>query len=348
MSVVPAVAGEARRFLTDLPKAELHVHLEGTLEAEDLLRFATRNGVDVPWASPEEVRAAYEFTGLEHFLAVYYHGCRVLRTRDDFAELTRAHLGRSAAQGVRRAEVFFGPQTFLDAGVPVADQLDGVLDGIAQAREEWGVDTALLVTAQRHRTQDAALDLLDVVSPWAGSITGFGLGGAERGNPPEKFARYYARARDRGFRTTIHAGEEGSPDDVRRALDVCGVERIDHGVAAARDPALLARLRADAVPLTVCPISNLRLKVTASLADHPVRTLVDAGVVVTVNSDDPSYFRGGVADNYVALHEQTGFTLAELTDLARNSFRASFASAEQVAEGLAAVDDHAARVTPGP
>lgn len=338
---------DARRFLTGLPKAELHVHLEGTLEAEDLLRFAARNDVDVPWTSAEEVRAAYEFTGLQDFLNVYYQGCRVLRTRDDFAELTRTYLGRAAAQGVRRAEVFFGPQTFLDAGIRIEDQLDGVLDGIAQAREACGVDTALLVTAQRHRTQDAAIDLLDAVAPWAESITGFGLGGAERGNPPEKFARYYAQARERGFHTTIHAGEEGSPDYVWQALDVCHVDRIDHGVAAAQDPALLERLRADAVPLTVCPISNLRLKVTPTLADHPVRALVDAGVVVTVNSDDPSYFRGGIADNYVALHEETGFSLAELTGLARSSFRASFAGAEQVAAGLAAVDAHEAQAPPG-
>ena len=337
----------ARTFLTALPKAELHVHLEGTLEAEDLLRFAARNDVDVPWTSPEQVRAAYEFTGLEHFLAVYYHGCRVLRTRDDFAELTRTYLGSAAAQGVLRAEVFFGPQTFLDAGVPVADQFDGVLDGMAAAREAWGVDAALLVSAQRHRTEDAALEMLDLVSPWAGSIAGFGLGGAELGNPPSRFARYFSTARDRGFRTTAHAGEEGPPAYVREALDVCHVDRVDHGVAAARDASLVERLRADAVPLTVCPISNLRLKVTPSTADHPVRALVDAGVVVTVNSDDPSYFRGGVADNYVALQEEAGFSTDELVELARNSFRSSFAGPEQVAGWLAAVDDHVARSSPG-
>ncbi|MGI4896534.1 MAG: adenosine deaminase [Janthinobacterium lividum] len=311
--------------IQELPKAELHVHLEGTLEPEELLRMAERNDVEVPYTCAEEVLAAYEFANLQSFLDVFFQGCRVLRRRDDFADLAAAYLRRAASDGVTRAEVFFGPQTFLALDVPLADQFEGIFDGFARAHEETGIDAALIPSAQRHRTEDDALEMLEAVMPWADRIAGFGLGSTEVGNPPSKFARYFAAARERGFRTTIHAGEEGPASYVWEALDVCHVDRIDHGVAVANDPALVARLAAEQVPLTMCPLSNVRLKVVPDVAAHPLRRLFDAGVLVTVNSDDPSYFGGYVGDNYRALHEEGGFSLAELAELARNSLTASWA-----------------------
>jgi adenosine deaminase len=315
-----------------LPKAELHVHLEGTLEPEDLMRLAARNGVALPWYTADEVRAAYSYSGLAEFLQLYYLGCTVLHTRADFHELTAAYLRRAAAQGVRRAEMFVSPQPFLGR-VPVDDVLGGVLDAVADARTDLGVDGAVLVIAQRHRTQAEALELLEVMAPWRESLLGVGLGGAEVGNPPSKFARFFADARGRGYRLACHAGEEGPADYVREALDA-GVERIDHGYTAAADPALVARLRDEGVPLTMCPLSNLRLRVVDTLDSYPVMALHEAGVVASVNSDDPPYFGGYVADNYAAL----GLSTRQLAALARNSFTASFAPADGVAAGIAAVD----------
>jgi adenosine deaminase len=316
--------------MTTLPKAELHVHLEGTLEPEDMLRFAARNGLELPWRSPDELRAAYTFTGLENFLSVYFQGCRVLRTRADFHELTAAYLHRAAAQGVRRAEMLFGPQSFLDHGVPIDDQLGGITDAIDEARESRGIEGALLVSAHRHRTEADALELLDLVRPWRDRILGAGLGSAERGNPPSKFARYFAAARGEGYRTTCHAGEEGPASYVREALDVCRVERIDHGYTAAEVPDLVARLAEDQVTLTMCPLSNLRLHVTDDLTKYPLKTLMDAGVPVTVNSDDPSYFGGYVNENYAAVTDALGLTEAEVKTLARTSFTGSFAPPEEL------------------
>jgi adenosine deaminase len=329
-------------FIAALPKAELHVHLEGTLEPDEMLRLAARNGVALPWRSEQEVRAAYAFTGLEHFLAVYFEGCRVLRRREDFYDLARGYLRRAAEQGVRRAEMFFGPQTFLDAGVPISDQLGGILDAVRDARSSWGIEGALLLGAQRHRTEAAALEMLDVVQPWKDSILGFGLGSAERGNPPSKFAAYFAACQAQGFRTTCHAGEEGPASYVREALDVCGVERIDHGFTAAADPDLVTQLADQGIPLTMCPLSNLRLRVTDDLNTYPIARLADAGVTVTVNSDDPPYFGGYVNENYAALAEHLGLGRPDLAALARNSFIASFAPPEEKAEALASVDAHLA------
>jgi adenosine deaminase len=310
--------------IQDLAKAELHVHLEGTLEPDMLLNLARRNQVPVPWSSVDELRAAYRFTGLEHFLPLLFQGAAVLRTRPDFYDLTLAYLGRAARQNVVRAEVFFGAQTFLDLGIPIADQLEGVLAALADGRAEWGIDGALILTAQRHRTEAAALELFELVQPWAGSILGFGLGAAERGNPPAKFAAYYALARQRGFRTTIHAGEDGPASYVTEALDVCHPDRIDHGVAAAGDPDLVARLRDEGIPLTMCPLSNLSLRVVDRLEDHPLRRLLEAGVLVTVNSDDPPYFGGYINENYAAVRDHLGLDDDALATLARNSFTASF------------------------
>jgi adenosine deaminase len=327
-------------FIRALPKAELHVHLEGTLEPELMFALAARNGMELPWPDVETLRAVYKFTGLEHFLPLLFQAAAVLQRGQDFYDLAHAYLVRAAADGVRRAEMFLGVQTFLDAGVPIAEQIDSVLAAIRDAGADLGIDGALIVTSQRHRTQAAALEVLDLIEPWREKIVGIGLGAAERGNPPAKFADYYASARTRGYRTTIHAGEDGPAEYVREALDVCRPDRIDHGVAAITDPALVARLRDEAVPLTVCPLSNLALRVVPSLAEHPLKALFDAGVLVTVNSDDPPYFGGYVNDNYAAVSEHLDLDRAVLAQLARNGFRASFDQEERISAHVAAVDEY--------
>jgi adenosine deaminase len=330
-------------FADGLPKAELHVHLEGTLEPEDLFRFARRNELSLPWSSATKLREAYSFTGLEHFLELYFEGCQVLRQRQDFYDLTLAYLQKAAAQHVVRAEMYFGPQSFLAADVTIADQLDGIVEAIADARAEWGIDGAIIVSAHRHRSEADAVELVDLVQPWAESIAGFGLGGPERGNPPAGHQNYFSAARGRGFRTTAHAGEEGPAAYIREAIDVCHVDRIDHGNAATADAELIAQLADERIPLTMCPVSNLRLGGVKNLADHPLRALMDAGVIVTVNSDDPSYFEAYINDNFAAVQEHLDLRDSELATLARNSFAASFARQESIADGVARVNAYTDR-----
>ena len=330
----------ADTFIALLPKAELHVHLEGTLEPEMLLRLAVRNGVRMPWSSVDELRAAYHFTGLEHFLPLLFQGAQVLRQRQDFYDLAMAYLMKAAADNVRRTEMFFGAQTFLDAGVPIGQQLGGVLEAMHDAASQWNISTALILTAQRHRTQREALELFELVQPWAKDILGFGLGAAERGNPPAKFAEYFERCQSRGFRTTIHAGEDAPAGYVREALDVCHPDRIDHGTTSATDPQLVARLRDEGIALTMCPLSNVALQVVPSIEKHPLAELLRAGVRVTVNSDDPPYFGGYINDNYVAVQGGLGLSRSELATLARNSFLASFDSPENIERSLRLVDDY--------
>ena len=333
MTTLPADA-----FIAGLPKAELHVHLEGTLEPEMMLRLATRNGVRLPWSNVDQLRAAYRFRGLEHFLVLLFQGAQVLRQPQDFYDLTMGYLTKAVAQGVRRAEVFFGAQTFLDAGVPIAHQLGGVLDALHDAERQWHISPALILTAQRHRSQREALELLELVQPWAKDVLGFGLGAAERGNPPGKFAEYFGLCQSRGFRTTIHAGEDAPAAYVREALDICHPDRIDHGTTSATDPELIARLRNENVTLTMCPLSNLALRVVPSLEQHPLAELLHAGVRVTVNSDDPPYFGGYINENYAAVRDSLGLTRSELATLARNSFLGSFDTPDNIARAVAGVD----------
>jgi adenosine deaminase len=321
-------------LIAALPKVELHVHLEGTLEPTMLLDLASRNDIEVPWNSVDELRQAYLFDGLEHFLVLLFRGAGVLRRRQDFYDLTAAYLARAQDDGVRRAEMFFGAQTFLDAGVDIGVQLDGVLSAIDDARDDLGIDGALILTAQRHRTQQAALELVELTKPWHHRVLGFGLGGAERGNPPSKFVDYFSTCRRLGMRTTIHAGEDGPSSYVREALDLCRPERIDHGVTAADDPDLVKRLADERIPLTMCPLSNQRLQVTPDLAKHPLLPVHDAGVLVTINSDDPPYFGGYVNDNYRAVATALDLSDSVLAEIAANSFRVSFAGASEVLAGL--------------
>ena len=322
------------RFIEALPKAELHLHIEGTLEPEMMFELAARNRIDLRFTDVAEVRAAYEFTDLQSFLDIYYEGAAVLQTEEDFADLARAYLRRAQGDGVRHVEMFFDPQTHTERNVP----LPTVVAGLARATEEFsaeGMSVYLIMCFLRHLSQEAAFATLAAAEPVLEAITGVGLDSSEVGNPPEKFAEVFRRARDMGLRAVAHAGEEGPPVYVAGALDALGAERIDHGVRSLEDPALVARLVADKVPLTVCPLSNVRLGVVDSMAQHPLRRMLEAGLKVTINSDDPAYFGGYVGANYLAAQEALALTNEELAQLARNSIEASFAPAARQEELLA-------------
>lgn len=325
MTPAPPAVNVSAEFLAGMPKAELHVHLEGTLEPEMMLRAARANGVDLPWRSVEEIRAAYRFSSLEDFLAVLFRVGEVLRRQQDFYDLTLAYLERAARENVLRTEMFYGAQTFLDLGVPISDQLEGVFQAVDDARSQWGIDGQVICTAQRQRPEAEGLELLDLLEPWAERILGVGLGSAESGHPPGKFARYFDRARARGYRTTVHAGEGTPASYVTEALDLCQPDRIDHGVAAAGDTALIRRLADTGIALTMCPLSNLALGVVRDLSSHPLRRLLHAGVRVTINSDDPPFFGGYVNANYLAATEALALDVNDVLSLAHNSFTASFA-----------------------
>ena len=308
-------------FIRALPKAELHIHIEGALEPELAFDLARRNGVALGFGSVEELRAAYRFTDLQSFLDLYYEAASVLVTAQDFHDLTSAYLRRAKADGVRHAEIFFDPQTHTARGVPFATVVGGIHDALGA---EPGISARLIMCFLRHLSEDRAMATLEQALPFKDLLAGVGIDSSEAGHPPAKFARVFARARREGLRVVAHAGEEGPPEYVRQALDVLGAERIDHGVRALEDPALVARLVRERVPLTVCPLSNVKLRVFPSLAAHPLKRLLDAGVMVTINSDDPAYFGGYVADNYLAAKQALGLDRADLHRLAANSFRASF------------------------
>lgn len=329
-------------FIRGLPKAELHMHLEGSIEAELLLELATRNGLRPRWATPEALRAAYEFENLQAFLDLYYEGCRVLKQERDFYDITRAYLARAHADAVVRAEVFLGPQSFIESGVPLAPVMDGVLAAMRDAARDDGISAGLLVSAQRHRSEAEALALLDSVMPWAEQIAGFGLGGAEIGNPPSRFVNYFRTCRERGFRITAHAGEEGPASYVREAVELLDVDRIDHGNACLGDPALVRELAARQTPLTVCPLSNVRLKGVPSLAAHPLPALLNAGLCVTLNSDDPAYFGGYVNDNFIQCRQVLGLSADDIVAMARNSLTASFVAPAEAARHVAQLDAYVA------
>jgi adenosine deaminase len=316
-------------FLRGLPKAELHLHIEGTLEPELAFELAERNGMDLRFDSVESLREAYAFTDLQSFLDLYYETSAVLVTARDFADLTAAYLRRAAADGVRRAEVFFDPQTHTERGVALATVLDGLEEAFATEGARLGISGGLILCFLRHLPAAAAMATLEEALPHAGRLLGVGLDSGERGNPPERFTEVFARARAAGLRVVAHAGEEGPADYVRQALDLLGVERIDHGVRAVEDPALVRRLARDGVPLTVCPLSNVRLRVVDRLADHPLPRLLDAGVAVTLNSDDPAYFGGYIGECYVQVQRTFGLPADAMVRIARTSLDASFAPTDE-------------------
>jgi adenosine deaminase len=324
-------------FIGALPKAELHLHIEGTLEPELMFALARRNKLKLRFRTVEEVRAAYEFTNLQSFLDIYYEGAAVLRTEQDFHDLAWAYLSRVGPMGVRHAEIFFDPQTHISRGIPYKVVLDGLTSALARAGKELGVTSRLILSFLRHLSEDEALAVLAEALP-LGMIHGVGLDSAEKNNPPSKFARVFGKARAAGLRAVAHAGEEGPPEYVREALDLLKAERVDHGVRCLEDPALVARLAAENIPLTVCPLSNVKLRVVDKLEDHPLRRMLDAGLRATVNSDDPAYFGGYADENYRRVARALGLTKAELARLAKNSFLSSWLSDAERARHLAELD----------
>ena len=328
-------------LLRSMPKAELHIHIEGSLEPELIFELARRNGVALPYASVEALRAAYAFTDLQSFLDVYYAGASVLLHEDDFHAMAMAYFHRAAADGVAHAELFFDPQTHTARGVPFGAVAQGLSRACADARAELGLDAALILCFLRHLSEAEAFETLEQALPWRDRLIGVGLDSSERGHPPEKFARVFARCGELGLHRVAHAGEEGPPAYIESALDVLEVERIDHGVRCLEDPALVRRLAAARVPLTVCPLSNVKLRVFDTLAAHNLARLLEAGLCVTVNSDDPAYFGGYVADNYLqSFAALPALGAGEAYALARNGFEASFLDAARKARHLEALDAH--------
>ncbi len=333
---------EARAaFIAGLPKAELHLHIEGSLEPEMMFSLAQRNGVSLVFDSVEAIHAAYDFSNLQDFLDIYYQGMAVLLTEQDFFDLTTAYLDRAATDGVRHVEIFFDPQGHTARGVPIANVVGGIARALTKA-EERGITSQLIMCFLRHLPEADAKATLDAALPFLSLIHGVGLDSSEVGHPPEKFARVFARARSLGLKIVAHAGEEGPPDYVWQALDVLQVDRIDHGNRALEDAALVQRIVSDGLTLTVCPLSNLKLCVVDDLAQHPLRRMLAAGLRATVNSDDPAYFGGYVNANFVAVADALNLTRDEIITLARNSFTGSFLPPAEQAVHLAAIDSFAA------
>ncbi len=321
-----------------LPKAELHLHIEGTLEPEMIFELAERNRLTLPYPTVDALRAAYEFADLQAFLDVYYAGMNVLLTERDFCDLTRAYLRRARSQGVKHVEIFFDPQAHTDRGVAFETVVDGLWEALRTSELDYGISSKMIMCFLRDQSAGSAMRTLESALPHAGRIVAVGLDSAEIGNPPSKFQSVFDRARAEGFRTVAHAGEEGPPEYVWQALDLLKVSRVDHGVRSMEDAALVERLRREQVPLTVCPLSNVRLRVVKTLSDHPLKSMLDAGLRATVNSDDPAYFGGYIGENFAQTVHALRLSDAEVITLARNSFLASFLEAETIRLHIEQID----------
>jgi adenosine deaminase len=311
-------------LIRKLPKAEMHIHLEGSFEPELMFALADRNRVQLAYESVDEVRRAYQFTDLQSFLTIYYAAARALQKEPDFYDLTWAYLERAHAQNVRHVEPFFDPQTHTDRGIALETVVAGITRALADGERRLGISWRLIMCFLRDLPADAAMRTLEQALPFRDRITGVGLDSAEAGHPPADFAAVFERARREGLRVVAHAGEEGPPDYIWQALDALKVSRIDHGVRCMEDPRLVDRLVADRVPLTVCPLSNVKLRVFKTLADHPVKRMLDRGLCVTLNSDDPAYFGGYILDNYLAVAKTFALSRAEIGTIARNAIQATF------------------------
>lgn len=324
-------------FAKRLPKAELHIHIEGSLEPEMMFALARRNRVDIPFRSVEDVRRAYDFSNLQDFLDIYYQGMAVLQTEEDFFDLAMAYLNRARADNVRHAEIFFDPQGHTSRGLPFDVAARGLLTALSLSKAQFGMSAKLILCFLRHLSEDDAFETLKQAEPWLDQIVGVGLDSSENGHPPAKFARVFAAARERGLKLVAHAGEEGPPDYVVEAVDILGVDRIDHGNRSLEDGALVARLAAAGTTLTVCPLSNLKLCVVRDMRAHPLKMMLALGLSPTVNSDDPAYFGGYMQENFAAVISALDLDAADIRALAQNSFAGSFLSDGEKRAHIAAI-----------
>jgi len=333
---------ELDAFIAGLPKAELHVHIEGSLEPETMFALAKRNSVAIPYVSVDAVRAAYDFSNLQDFLDIYYSGADVLREEADFRDLAAAYFDRAAADNVVHAEIFFDPQTHTDRGISFDVVMRGLLAGMEEAEAKHGITSRLILCFLRHLDEDAAFETLEQARPWLDRIEAVGLDSSELGHPPSKFARVFAAAAALGLRRVAHAGEEGPPTYVWEALDILKIDRLDHGNRSLEDPALVERLAREKITLTVCPLSNLKLCVVPDMEAHPIDAMLRAGLRATINSDDPAYFGGYVNDNYRAAAKGRGLTREDVATLARNSLLGSFLGEAEKAAHLARLEAYVA------
>jgi adenosine deaminase len=325
-------------LIQNIPKAELHLHIEGTLEPELMMKLAQRNGVEIPFASVAEIRSAYEFSDLQSFLDIYYAGARVLLQEQDFYDLTWAYLERAANDNVRHTEIFFDPQTHTERGIKFDTVLNGICGALQDGESRLGITFELIMCFLRHLSAADAMAILEEAIPHKNRIRAVGLDSSEVGHPPSKFVDVFDRAREEGFLTVAHAGEEGPPEYIWEALDLLKVQRIDHGVRSLEDPKLVTRLANEQVPLTVCPLSNVKLRVFETLEEHNLKRLLDAGLCATINSDDPAYFGGYIGENFLQTQAALNLSADDIQMLARNSFTASFLNDKETGQHLETID----------
>jgi adenosine deaminase len=330
----------SKGFIKGMPKAELHIHIEGSLEPEMMFEIAERNGVALRYASAEEARRAYDFGNLQSFLDLYYEGMQVLLYEQDFYDLTRAYLQKVSAQNVRHTEIFFDPQAHTDRGVPFETVISGIHHALLDVEKQFGISSKLIMCFLRHLSAEEAMETFRTAVPFGDLIVAVGLDSSEVGHPPRDFKAVFDKAREHGFLTVAHAGEEGPPEYIWQALEDLKVSRIDHGVRCVEDPKLVERLREEQIPLTVCPLSNVKLRVFDSIQDHNLKRMLDLGLRVTVNSDDPAYFGGYVDENFYAAQEGLHLSREDVYQLTKNSFRASFLDAERKRRLLDELDDY--------
>ena len=325
-------------LIQKLPKAELHLHIEGSLEPELMFRLARKNNVEIPYDSVEDVRAAYNFNNLQSFLDIYYAGANVLLTQDDFYDLTWEYILKCVEDNVIHTEIFFDPQTHTERGVAFEAIITGIKEALADAKEKYGITSCIIMCFLRHLSQEAAFETLEQAMAFKEDIIGVGLDSSELGNPPSKFKEVFQKAKEAGFKLVAHAGEEADFSYIYEALDLLNINRIDHGVQSIKSPELMQRLKDEQMPLTVCPNSNIELRVFDNYKEHNIKALLDYGLNISVNSDDPAYFKGYVNQNFVNLHENLPITEEDVITLVKNSFRSAFISDELKEDYLAKVD----------
>ncbi len=329
-----------KSFIEGLPKSELHLHIEGSLEPEQMFQFAKRNNINLPYGSVEEIRAAYEFSELQDFLDIYYQGMGVLQTEQDFYDLTWAYLTKVHAQNVIHVEIFFDPQGHTERGIAFDTVINGIYRALDDGEKKLGITFHLIMSFLRHLSEEDGFETLEQALPHKDKITAIGLDSSELGHPPSKFERLYARCKEEGFLAVAHAGEEGPPDYVRDSLDLLKIDRLDHGNRSLEDEALTERLVHEGMALTVCPLSNYKLAGVTDMTKHPIRTMLEKGLKATVNSDDPAYFGGYMNENYLAITEALDLDKEHLATLARNGFEATFCSREEKDRMLARLDEY--------